>query len=58
MEPIPQEWIKDYIDQLLRVAAQMDERGALRASMLLRADNVMDMVKAFHERHHDPMARG
>ncbi len=49
MSPIPQEWIKRYVDDLLSFAAGLDERNAMRAACLLRADHVMDLVKAWRE---------
>jgi hypothetical protein len=45
---IPERWIKEYVDQLLACAEKFPE-GAMRDSALLRADNVMDMVKAYRE---------
>lgn len=50
MEPIPQEWIKTYVDALLGAASRWPE-GAMRTAALLRADHAMDLVKAFRERN-------
>ncbi len=46
MTSIPIEWIKNYIDQLLAVAKQLDP-GPLQDATLLRADHAMDMVEAW-----------
>lgn len=46
-EPIPQEWIKRYVDTLLQFAKGFD--GAMRDSSLLRAQHAMDLVAAFRE---------
>lgn len=43
--PIPQEWIKGYVDKLLLMAKELD--GVMQASCALRAEHVMDMVEAF-----------
>jgi hypothetical protein len=45
MEPIPQEWIKAYIDKILELAGKMPSD-----LQLLRADHIMCLVKAFRER--------
>lgn len=50
MEPIPQEWIKEYVDKLLMMAEKFGP-GAMQNAALLRADHAMDMVKAFRERN-------
>lgn len=47
-DPIDQEWIKKYIDQLLELAGKLPT-GPMRDACLLRADTVMDMVKAWRE---------
>lgn len=49
MKPIPQEWVKRYVDLLLDAAKMFDSLSPMRASILLRADAVMDMVKAFRD---------
>ena len=46
---IPEEWIKEYVDQLLAAAAKL-ETGAMHQACLLRADHAMDLVKAFRVR--------
>jgi hypothetical protein len=52
-EPIPQEFIKRYVDELLLVALKLPE-GGFRDAVALRAEHVMDLVKAFHVwRNHD-----
>jgi len=45
---IPEEWIKRYVDQLLK-AAQGLEPGAFRDAVVLRAEHVMDLVEAFRK---------
>jgi hypothetical protein len=45
---ISEKWIKGYVDQLLEAAGKFAE-GPMRDAALVRADNVMDMVKAFRE---------
>jgi hypothetical protein len=47
MEPIPQEWIKQYVDDLLLFAERLKESNLLRDACLLRAEHAMDLVKAF-----------
>lgn len=49
MKPIPQEWIKKYVDQMLEIAGKFPEGSAMRAAAMLRADHAMDLVKAFRE---------
>ena len=48
MDKIPEEWIKDYVDKLLFMAAKLDV-GPFRDAILLRADHAMDLVKAWRE---------
>ena len=48
-KPIPQEWIKKYVDDLLGYASRLKENDPMRTACLLRADHVMDLVKAFRE---------
>ena len=45
---IPEKWMKKYVDQLLEIAAKFPP-GRMRDAALLRADHVMDMVKAYRE---------
>ena len=47
---IPQEWIKHYVDQLLDVATKL-ETGGMRDAVLLRVDNVLDLVQAYRRRN-------
>lgn len=47
-EPIPQEWIKKYVDQMLDLAKKLGP-GPMQDACLLRADHAMDLVKAFRE---------
>jgi hypothetical protein len=49
MKPIPQEWIKIYIDKLIKLAEQLPEGGKMREATLLRVEHAMDLVKAFRE---------
>ena len=49
MKPIPQEWIRSYVDMLLKTAALFPAGSEMRTAALLRADNVLDLVKAFQE---------
>lgn len=46
---IPQEWIKKYVESLLRVAQKFPEASSMRQASMLRADHAMDLVKAFRE---------
>lgn len=48
-EPISQDWIKSYVDQLL-VSAERLSPGAFKDAILHRADSVLDLVKAWRER--------
>lgn len=47
-EPIPQEWIKNYVDQLLAVGSKLAP-GLMRDAALLRAEHAMDLVKAWRD---------
>ncbi len=49
LEDIPQLWIKKYVDSLIEAAKLFEEGGTMRNSILLRADSILDMVKAFRE---------
>ena len=44
--PIPQEWIRDYVDQLI-AASKLFGDSRMGNAALERADHVMDMVKSF-----------
>ena len=48
MKDIPQEWIKNYVDNLIK-AAKMFGDTPMGNAAVLRADHIMDMVEAFHE---------
>lgn len=50
MNNIPDEFIKNYIDQLLIAAAKIGP-GKMSDAILLRADCIMDLVKAYRERN-------
>lgn len=52
LTPIPQEWIRDYIDQLLKVAGMYPD-GLMKAAVALRAEHAMDLVKAFRDAKKD-----
>lgn len=45
---IPEDWIKQYVDQWLEIAGKL-QRGPMYDSALLRADHAMDLVKAWRE---------
>jgi hypothetical protein len=49
MKPIPQEWIKEYVDKLIEVAKAFDHKSDMHKAVLLRADYAMDLVKSFRE---------
>lgn len=49
-EPIPQEWIKEYIDQLIKGAKEIPE-GPFRTAILNRVAHAMDLVEAFRNRN-------
>lgn len=46
---IDQQWIKEYIDQLLDLAGKLPE-GPMKQATLLRVDHVMDLVEAWRKR--------
>lgn len=48
-DPIPQQWIKEYVDTLLEVGKQLEPNGLMQQAVLVRAHNIMDMVEAFRE---------
>lgn len=51
-EPIPQEFIKQYVDTLLTMASRLEANGTMYEATLLRADHAMDLVKAWrHSRN-------
>lgn len=47
-DSIPESWIKYYIDQLLEGASKL-EPGPMQDTLLLRADNIMDLVKSWRD---------
>ncbi len=49
LRAIPQEWVKEYVDKLIAIAKSLDNGSAMQSACLLRAEFVMDMVKAFRE---------
>ena len=49
LTPIPQEWIKRYVDQLLRLTESLGPTTALGQACMLRADHALDLVKAWRE---------
>jgi len=49
LKDIPQEWIKNYVDQIIKVAKDLPEDSSMRNACLLRAEYIMDLVKAFRE---------
>lgn len=56
MKPVPQEWIKEYIDKLLGVAKQLPHTDKMHHAILLRVDHIIDLVKAWRE--HEKKERG
>lgn len=56
LNSIPHEWIKNYVDQLIRVAEELPENGDLQKSVIRRADAILDMVAVFrdYDREHGP----
>jgi len=49
MTPIPQEFIKEYVDELISAAKLFGDSRMGNAAMI-RADAIMDMVKAFRDK--------
>lgn len=47
---LPQEWVKNYVDQLIKVAKELPENGVMQKSMMLRAEAILDMVIAYKEK--------
>ena len=47
--PIPQEWIRDYVDTLLAAAKHIGPNTVMGKATLERAEHAMDLVKAFRE---------
>lgn len=49
MKPIPQEWLKKYIEDLLGFAGKFGPESKMGQATLLRAEHIMDMVNSFKE---------
>lgn len=47
-DAIPLAWIKAHVDTLIKVAASYPD-GKMQEAIALRADHIMDMVKAWKE---------
>ena len=54
MEPINQQWIKKYVEELIAFAKDVGPDSVIGASILLRADAILDLVKAWRELNHLP----
>lgn len=48
-DPISLEWIKQYIDTLLEFAKKHGSDSKMGQAAMLRAEHVMDLVKAWKE---------
>jgi len=46
---IPQEWIHNYINQMLEVVKTLEPNSTMYSAILNRADIILDLVKAFRE---------
>lgn len=46
---IPEKWIKNYVEQLLKMAEKLGPESSMGKAMMLRADHAMDLVKAYRE---------
>lgn len=46
---IPQNWVRNYVDQILVMAKQFEDASPMRAACVMRAEYAMDLVKAFRE---------
>jgi pyruvate dehydrogenase complex dehydrogenase (E1) component len=51
LKDIPQEWINQYVDKLISAAEQFGE-GAMRKTILERAEHAMDLVEAWRDQSH------
>lgn len=50
MTPIPQEWIRRYVDHLLEFANKCENKSnPMAVAAMLRADHIMDLVNAWCE---------
>lgn len=50
---IPEEWIKGYVDSLIKVAKSLDDNSVMQTAIALRAENILDMVVAFREKNNE-----
>ena len=50
-DAIPMEFIQAYVESLLATAVKFDHVSAMREAAALRADHVMDLVRAWKERN-------
>lgn len=48
MKPIPQEWILEFVDELVKAAESFGDT-AMGNAVAERAEHIMDMVKSFRE---------
>lgn len=48
-DAIPEEWIKQYVDKLLKLAESLTPGSAMQRVSMERAANVMDMVNGWRE---------
>jgi hypothetical protein len=53
MVDIPQEWIRDYVDQLIEVAKTFPPHSVMKQAAMVRAEYIMDLVEAFRESDND-----
>lgn len=47
--PIPQDWVRKYVDTMLAMAGKIGPDTAMGQAALLRAEHAMDLVKAWRE---------
>ena len=47
---IPQSWIKDYVDKLIKVAKELPENSAMQKACVDRAQHALDLVEAYRKR--------
>ena len=48
--PIEQDWVRDYCDQFMRIAAELPP-SPFRDAVLRRVECVQDLVEAWQKRH-------
>lgn len=48
---IDQQWIRDYCDQLLKVAATFDKHSPTVAAVVQRVDHIHDLVDSWQQRN-------